>query len=988
MIQAGKLAHCIVVQGLLVFSGGTCRGLVVLVLLAAAAAFGGEAASPVAASSVHSPPYLPGYAVDGDPRTRWASAAESGRQEWIQLDFGQEVSLGALAIHWEAAHAVEYQVQVSRDGRAWATLHHEKKGRGGREVLRDLKGEGRYLRILCLRPGQHKLFSIWELECRNAQGEDAMAALRRRMGEARAQAEAEARKGIQEALSKLGSDEIVFALRQPGRDGHWYANFGYFAHDENRKVYGPGGKLVRLNLKTGQRRDLLDDPKGGVRDPVVHYDAQRILFSYRKADGEHYHLYEINADGTGLRQLTDGPFDDIEPCYLPDGGIVFVSSRCNRWVNCWTTPVAILYRCEADGTNVRPLSSNNEHDNTPWVLPSGQVLYTRWEYIDRSQVDYHHLWVANPDGTGQTTFFGNMHPGGVYIDARPIPNSEKVVCILSPGHGQSEHAGHIAVIDPRQGPDALPALRRIPGSGSYRDPWAFSEELFLAAEGRRIVLVDARGQAITLYQCSPEEAKAGLMCHEPRPLAPRPREPVIQPRVNLREETGRLVLMDVYEGRSMAGVERGEIKKLLVLEALPKPINFTGGMDPLSYGGTFTLERILGTVPVEPDGSAHFQVPALRSIFFVALDERGLSVKRMQSFVTVQPGEATSCIGCHEPRTQAPPAPRQGAPRAMQRPPSRIEPIAGCPDVFDFPRDIQPILDKLCGDCHGYEKTPRGGPYAGKAVLTADRGPMFSHAYFTMTVRRLFSDGRNLARSNYPPRSLGSSASRIFKKLDGSHHGVKATEHQERMLRLWIESGAPYPGTYAALGNGAIGGYWTNSLINTDTSWPTTKAGAEAIKRRCAACHTGSRALPKAMCDELGISFWRFDLNDPRLKFSRHIVFNLTRPERSLMLLAPLAEAAGGLALCRDREGQAASTFTSTADPDYQALLAMAEAGKQNLETIKRFDMPGFRPPPQYVREMKRYGILPDDLPPDAPLDIYAVDRAYWQSLWHRPPTQ
>ncbi|HUT35474.1 MAG TPA: discoidin domain-containing protein [Planctomycetota bacterium] len=957
------------------------RMLALAALLAAASA--AEPGPPIAASSVHSDAYLPRYALDGNPQTRWASGAFSGKPEWLQLDFGKVMPVDNVVIHWETALAIEYQLQVSRDGTKWETLHHQTSGKGGREVVQNLKGEGRYLRLLCLKPGRWNLFSVWELECLKGQGEHGMAALRRRMDAAREKAESEARRRLAEALPDHGIEEIVFALRQPGRDGHWYANFGYYAQDDRRKTYGPGGKLCRLNLRTGERTVLLDDPQGGVRDPVVHYDAKKILFSCRKGDSPYYHLYEIGADGQNLRQLTDGPADDIEPCYLPDGGIVFVSSRCNRWVNCWVTPVAVLYRCDGDGGNLRPISSNNEHDNTPWVLPSGQVIYTRWEYVDRSQVDYHHLWIANPDGTAQMTFFGNLHPGGVFIDAKPIPNSEKIVAIHSGGHGAREHAGAIALIDPRSGPDARPAMRTVPG-GSYRDPWALAEDLFLAAEDRRIVLVNAAGKAIGVYQCRAEEVAAGLQCHEPRPLAPRPRERLIAPRVDLQQETGRLVLMDVCEGRNMAGVERDEVKKLLVLESLPKPINFTGGMDPLSYGGTFTLERVLGTVPVEPDGSAYFEAPALRSLFFVALDASDLSVKRMQSFVTVQPGETTGCVGCHEPRTQAPPEPRQGAALAMLRPPSPIEPIRDCPDVFDFPRDIQPILDRLCVACHGYEKTARGGPYAGKVALTGDRGPMFSHAYFTMTVRRLFSDGRNLARSNYPPRTLGSSASRILKMLDGSHYDVKATEQQKRMLRLWIESGAPYPGTYAALGNGAIGGYWTNGLINTDSNWPTTKAGAQVIQRRCAACHTGHSVLPKAMCDERGISFWRFDLADPRLKLSRHIVFNLTRPERSLLLLAPLAKAAGGLELCRDKQDKPAVVFADTADPDHRALLAMVEAGKHNLETIGRFDMPGFRPPPQYLREMKRYGILPPDLSPEAKIDVYETDRKYWESLHYR----
>ncbi len=138
------------------------------------------------------------------------------------------------------------------------------------------------------------------------------------------------------------------------------------------------------------------------------------------------------------------------------------------------------------------------------------------------------------------------------------------------------------------------------------------------------------------------------------------------------------------------------------------------------------------------------------------------------------------------------------------------------------------------------------------------------------------------------------------------------------------------------------------------------------------------------MSDERGMSFWAFSLDDRRLQMSRHIVFNLSRPEKSLILLAPLAKKAGGLDLCRGKPAKAAPVFADTADPDFQKLLAMVAAGKQNLETIKRFDMPGFRPRPQYVREMKHYGILPADLPPGAQIDVYQTDRKYWESLWHR----
>jgi len=463
---------------------------------------------------------------------------------------------------------------------------------------------------------------------------------------------------LDEALAgpMRGVEDIVFAVRQPGRDGHWYANFGYYAADERSLLYGPGGRLCRLNLRSGQVSVLLDDPKGGIRDPQVHYDAQKILFSYRKGDSRYYNLHEIHVDGSGLRQLTDGPWDDIEPTYLPDGGIVFVSSRCERWVNCWLTHVAVLYRCDADGRNLRPISSNNEHDNTPAVLPDGRILYTRWEYVDRSQVDYHHLWVVNPDGTGQMVYYGNQQPGTVMIDSVPIPGTGRIASIFSPGHGQREHDGVVTIVDPRAGPDARPFARHISRGAHFRDPWAFSEDCFLLSNGTQLLLMNGRGMTQAIYSLPEADRRAGLQVHEPRPLLARPRERVIPPRVSPGSDTGRLILVNVNVGRNMRGVRPGEIRRLLVLETLPKPINFTGGMEPLSYGGTFTLERILGTVPVEPDGSAYFEVPALRSLFFVALDENDLSVRRMQSFVTVQPGETTSCVGCHESRAATPPA--------------------------------------------------------------------------------------------------------------------------------------------------------------------------------------------------------------------------------------------------------------------------------------------------------------------------------------------
>ena len=254
------------------------------------------------------------------------------------------------------------------------------------------------------------------------------------------------------APTQIGVEEIIFASRQPGAGGHWYENFGYYAQDQNKKAYRGRGRLYRLNITGGELTVLLDDPDGSIRDPQVHYDGEKILFSYRPGGMEHFHLYEINIDGSRLRQLTSGPYDDIVPTYLPNGQIMFCSGRGDRWVPCWYSQVAILYICDGDGANIRPISANIEHDNTPWPLPDGRVIYERWEYVDRSRVAFHHLWTANPDGTGQMVFYGNLHPGTLMIDAKPIPDSDnEVLVVFSPEHGRKEHEGAITIVTAKPG---------------------------------------------------------------------------------------------------------------------------------------------------------------------------------------------------------------------------------------------------------------------------------------------------------------------------------------------------------------------------------------------------------------------------------------------------------------------------------------------------------------------------------------------------------
>jgi len=791
----------------------------------------------------------------------------------------------------------------------------------------------------------------------------------------------------------LGVDEIVYAVRPRTGTVHWYESFGYYC-DSQRPVYPEtGGKLVRLDLRTGQTKEILADPQGIFRDPCVSYDASKILFSYRPAGRGTFHLYEANADGTGLRQLTDGEYDDIEPTYLPDGGIMFCSARCRRWVPCLNAPVAILYRCDGDGRDIQPVSANVETENSPWPMPDGRIIYMRWEYVDRSRVTFHNLWTVNPDGTQHMVYWGNNGQPDVMNDPKPIPGTDQVICIAH-NHAGADHAGGVLILDALGGPDAYSSLRFIPvpyqklpqGHPLYRDPYPLSRDVFLVAVGDRVVVMDDTGRELVMERLpatAPASRRRQLWIHEPRPLAPRAREPVLAPRAQDRGATGTFLLVNVLQGRNMRGVRPGEIRMLLVLEVLPKPTDHDGHTEPLAHTGTFFLERILGMVPVEPDGSAYFEAPAMRPLFFVALDERGLSVQRMMSFTSLMPGETMSCVGCHEPRQRTssggPP------PMALSKPPAQIQPIAGVPQIFDFGRDIQPVLNRHCVSCHNDEKR------AGDLVLNDDHTIAFNQAYLMLRARKLFIDGNDGVNSGLPPRAVGSSASRILTMIDGSHEGVKLTPREQQWMRLWIDSACLYAGTYAAL----------NTTPGYADCWGPDQVDKIVIKSRCAECHKDGLMPPK----------WSPGLVDHREGFGAR--FNLSLPERSLMLRAPLAKSAGGLGLCKKRvavkygdvawgwkpddfpqkltklkEGEGADVFQDTKDPDYQKLLADIRKLKAAIEP-QRYDQPGFKGTARYVREMKRHGVLPATFDPAKdPVNVYETDERYFRSFWYRAPDE
>jgi hypothetical protein len=379
-------------------------------------------------------------------------------------------------------------------------------------------------------------------------------------------------------------------------------------------------------------------------------------------------------------------------------------------------------------------------------------------------------------------------------------------------------------------------------------------------------------------------------------------------------------------------------------------------------------------VPVEEDGSAYFEVPAGRTVLFVALDENDMSVKRMQSFTNVQPGEVLGCVGCHEQRTSTPVLTGSNTLASVRRPPSKIEPFRGLPDVIDFRKHIQPIMDEHCINCHNFKDRQ------GQISLTDDLGYCWSISYYTLLATGQVADGRN-GYGNQQPRTIGSSASELMHKIDGSHYDVTVTPGQWRTIWMWLESGAPYAGTYAALRN-------AEDQRRDGATWAVF--GTPGMNQRCRTCHRQDGKVPplpvtmseeqrRKLVKELGTAPHERIVRKDDFRFSGHVLLNLSRPELSPLLLGPLPKNKGGWGTC-------SSQFSGKDDIAYQVLLKAIYKQKKRLANVPRFGTPEFKPNRQYIREMKKFSVLPAefDLNRDA-IDVFETDQKYWELFWYQP---
>ncbi len=633
---------------------------------------------------------------------------------------------------------------------------------------------------------------------------------------------------------------LLFAKQVPGCFSHQLTQyFGMCAR--------PGGGIFVLDApgKSMQCRQLGELPSGSYQHPEVSWDGQRVLFAFCETDsaptdrGAHqdrkYQLYEMATDGSGLRRVTDGPYDDFSPRYLPDGKILFLSTRRGGYHRCGAgpCPVYTMAIANADGSDPRVISFHETHEWDPAVLNDGRIVYTRWDYVDRNAVHYQHLWSARPDGSDVRAFYGNntFNPVGIW-EARPVPNSHLVMATAGAHHAMT--AGSIILVDVARGIDGLEPISRLtpdalfPESESrverwhspvgvsspptvsaaelrwpghcYRTPYPLSETYFLAAYSFDpllgepfanhtnmfgLYLVDRFGNKELIYR----DANIGSLW--PTPLRARQTPPALAS--NLDETTpgeGTFFVQNVYESWPKLPSDE-TIKSLRILQVLPKTTphanNPRVGLANASPG-----KQVLGTVPVESDGSAYFRAPASVPLSFQALDERGMAVQTMRSLTYLQPGEHASCIGCHEYRNRVPAA--RISPMAKNRLPSVIAEGPDGAKPLSYPILVQPVLDKHCVTCHSGSK-PDGG-----LVLTGTPAGSFTASYNALAPLVAFSQWQGSPAANFEPLTrpdrFGARASKLMTMLLKGHEGVELSEEDIERLATWMDANALFYGTF------------------------------------------------------------------------------------------------------------------------------------------------------------------------------------------------
>ena len=605
----------------------------------------------------------------------------------------------------------------------------------------------------------------------------------------------------------------------------------------------PGGRLLVLEglHPGGKIRKLAPQKPASFWRPDLSFDATKVLFCMKLHDEKSFRLYEINIDGTGLRQLTFSDYDDLDPIYLPDGHIMFSTTRCNTYIRCMPyTYCYILARCDSDGKNIYIISRNNECDWVPTLLNDGRVCYSRWEYHDKALWRIQSLWSVNQDGTAVAAFWGNQSVWPDHLaEPRPIPDSPRVMFTGLAHHNWFD--GSIGILDPRKGFNFPHGLTKVtcelpwPECGqpptdlheaqnyhacgkftAYKTPYPLSEDDFLVSARRddkfRLYLMDVYGNRELIYE------GAHHIWHA-MPVKPRSRPPVQADRVawpgtgkdRKAPEPAVFYSPDVYQG--VPDLPRGRAKYLRVIQMDARTYS-TWTRDGRFSGPVVSIiqddgvKRILGTVPIQPDGSVCFKAPPGKGLHFQLLDEHFRTLQTMRSFSGAMPGEVRGCLGCHELHSTTPPN-KVGA--ALRQGPVDLTPPPWCTESIGYERFVQPVLDRYCGKCH-----QNGGKGQKKLDLTLRPGPgVFKEPYLTLVghaqfcrldVPRCPGIAGAIMAENYkqsdpasyitlrPMQYLSYTSKLIEIAMSGKHNAVKVDPLSLRRLIAWVDTNCPYRG--------------------------------------------------------------------------------------------------------------------------------------------------------------------------------------------------
>ena len=753
---------------------------------------------------------------------------------------------------------------------------------------------------------------------------------------------------------------------------------------------------------------LFEDPTSIIFDLNLSYDAKTVFFSMRRDGRQYWQIYEIGIDGKGLKQITEGDFFNVCPVPLPDGRLAYLSSRTpGSHTVCQSGPSVHVCVMNRDGSEARDLSTNTLTDFGLTILRDGRLLFTRWEYVDSDLSYRQSLWTVYPDGRQLGLYFGNtITDPASFWQAREIPGCEAVVCTMAPHHGSPY--GAIGLVTRRFGVESprdegfrwitkeFPNVEDLNPFWAYRDPCPTSESQFLVSYGGdnlqrfRICLLDEMDNRVLVYD------DPATSCFYPQPVRPRPLPahipdlkpndvhyvdvPAAPPGQLDAEQvaTGRFAVTDVYRGLG-SEVARGRVKSIRIMEQLPKTVNTTWyrvyDQGPVMSGGTtYYAKRCWGYAPVEEDGSAYFEAPAGKELYFQVCDAQGRELRRMTSGTQIMPGETQGCIGCHESRDTTQPSGQQ--PLALRRTPSPLRlPEWGNAGVIDYARVIQPILDRHCVRCHS------GAAPSGGILLSGGATRFFNMSYDNLVVRSQsaqvstdlylgLADDLPLVQFNnmfpgiytaHRPLSTGSLASRLPGYFARSHCESEVSASELRRVYEWIDAMAPYYTTSYSARPGSRGDRdrWSDNRESRQMADWYAKGFTPVYQQRCQSCHGPIQLHTRY---EWGGKWGWIDLS---------------RPESSPALTAHLAKAAGGRGITEkdfgrlltprwsqrrssliDRwvslqddyrvmqgalaAGRKVELFPDTRDSDYQIMLQAIREGRKQVLELPEADMPGF----------------------------------------------